>query len=520
MHFGSRTSCLIALWSIGASLSSFAQQYQHIHAYRRADLPGSKFGWCMSSVDEHLAVGLPHALGQRGVASVYTSPDLAWSVVEGDTLGERYPSPPLDQRFAANLAMGPGPMLAVGSCSAYGTDQYCNTLAQWVSVYVPGSEGWEHAQTIAAPEEAEGTFGKALVVTAEEIFVGGSRLTANGFDQDVVLIYERNGDFVTPVPVDTLVGIGITAEANAGFGHALSLHDDLLMVGASGDDELGTDCGAVYLFGRDQGGANAWGLIRKIIPSNGAAGDRFGAAVAVEGDHGVVGAPGHRINGSTTGAVYFFNADQGSPGNWGEVADFTPIEPVANMQYGASVALSEDRAAVGAPLHAISPNGTDGSVEVFTYSNGAWSFNQRIIPWYDGHVSQVSRSGTALLFTQERLLIGAPFAIVDGTTASPTGAVLVYGDPASGLGETITERGLVIAPDPISDQAVLRSSLLDGPVVVEIVDVTGRVCRSERITAHGTWLFSRADLKAGSYTMLLRHATSTSLLGATRFIVE
>ena len=48
------------------------------------------------------------------------------------------------------------------------------------------------------------------------------------------------------------------------FGSSAALWGDTLVVGAPLDDELRTDSGAVYVFERDQGGADNWGEVRKI----------------------------------------------------------------------------------------------------------------------------------------------------------------------------------------------------------------------------------------------------------------
>ncbi len=497
-----------------------AQQFQHIQAYREPTAQGSKFGWSIATTDDHLIVGSPHAASQAGSVAVFPLDDLAWTTVSGVSVSEGNTAPPVDQRFGAVVAAS-GDFVAVGSCSAYGTDQYCNDAAQWVSIYRNQGGAWQYAQSIQAPVGATGNFGKALAISTDHLAIGGSRLSVGGIVQDVVFLYAREGDQWALIAQDTLIGSAPLQGANAAFGHSLAMRSSLLLVGVSGDDELGTDCGAAYLFGRDQGGSGNWGLLRKLLPSDGTAGDRFGFSVALTDERAVVGAP-LRMNGTDAhGGAYVFHRDAGAANNWGEVARMTPSDPHANMQYGASVALNDERIAVGAPFDVFSENGTDGSVEVFTPQGDTWVFAQRIVPYFDGHVSQVSRSGTSLAFARDKLLIGAPFAIVDEDTATPTGAVLVYGDPALGMRETSGTGVLNLYPDPFTDQAsVILAEPSGGRIIMEVLDPLGRTAWIGTTNAAQTMSLGRNGLAAGAYTLLLREHGTRRVLGTSQFVIE
>ena len=92
-----------------------------------------------------------------------------------------------------------------------------------------------------------------------------------------------------------------------GFGKAVSLHGDVLVVGAPDDDQNGENAGAVYVFRRSNAG---WSEEVKLTPSDAA--DRAGTSVAVHGDHLAFGGPG-TPGLQTRGKLWFFrNAD----GRW------------------------------------------------------------------------------------------------------------------------------------------------------------------------------------------------------------
>jgi hypothetical protein len=64
-----------------------------------------------------------------------------------------------------------------------------------------------------------------------------------------------------------------------GFGYRVALSGDLAAVASLyGNDRAS---GAVYVYGRDQGGPDAWGLLATLAPPASAASDLFGSSVAI-----------------------------------------------------------------------------------------------------------------------------------------------------------------------------------------------------------------------------------------------
>ena len=58
--------------------------------------------------------------------------------------------------------------------------------------------------------------------------------------------------------------------------------------------------------------------IKKLTASDAQAGDVFGRSVAIDGNTSVVGACCEDTGGSSAGAAYVFERDEGGAGNWGE----------------------------------------------------------------------------------------------------------------------------------------------------------------------------------------------------------
>ena len=75
-------------------------------------------------------------------------------------------------------------------------------------------------------------------------------------------------------------------DAGDSFGWPAAIFDNIALFGAIGDDTMGEDAGAVYIFRYD--GAT-WQPEQKLLASDGAAGDNFGWYAALHGDLVVVG---------------------------------------------------------------------------------------------------------------------------------------------------------------------------------------------------------------------------------------
>ena len=113
------------------------------------------------------------------------------------------------------------------------------------------------------------------------------------------------------------------AGKDAGFGHAVAVHGDTIVVGAYEEDHTDDtdtldDFGAAYVFTRPATGwADMTQTARLIAGSDAVANDEFGTSVAVHGDTIVVGAPEQDVDvtdnkDDATGSAYIFT----KPARW------------------------------------------------------------------------------------------------------------------------------------------------------------------------------------------------------------
>jgi hypothetical protein len=155
-----------------------------------------------------------------------------------------------------------------------------------------------------------------------------------------ILLLVDDHDARYPLSIDPLIWTEVKkltasdAEAGDNFGHAVAVSGDTAIVGAHQEDTGGSNAGAAYVFYRDWGGVDYWGQWHKLIASDAEAGDQFGRSVAISGDTAIVGAYGEDAGGSAAGAAYVFDRDQGGADSWGEVKKLVASDPEANDQFG------------------------------------------------------------------------------------------------------------------------------------------------------------------------------------------
>jgi len=190
------------------------------------------------------------------------------------------------------------------------------------------------------------------------------------------------------------------------FGVSVSLHGDTALVGASRDDDNGLSSGSAYIFERNAGGPGNWGEVKKLLASDGVGGDEFGNSVSLYDDVALIGANRDDDNGAQSGAAYIFERNAGGPNNWGEVKKLLPSDGATGDLFGWNVSLSEDTAVVGALSD--DDNGLDsGSAYVFQRDAGGpdnWGEVEKLLS-SDG--ASGDRFGVSVSRSGDTTLIGA-----------------------------------------------------------------------------------------------------------------
>jgi len=134
---------------------------------------------------------------------------------------------------------------------------------------------------------------------------------------------------------------------------SLSRDGSILVGGAHADDTLlaeglAMNTGSAYIFERDLGGPNNWGLRKKLQPFDPTAEDFFGWAPAISGDIIAVGTRPGGNQAISSGSVYLFQRDRGGENRWGLVKKLTSSFVDVSDQYGSETELEGDTLLVGA----------------------------------------------------------------------------------------------------------------------------------------------------------------------------
>ena len=267
----------------------------------------------------------------------------------------------------------------------------------FVYVYRADGGGWKEVQRLVRSEATNGdAFGQALAAGGDRLLVGAS---PDG--QGTVYVFEyRDAVWIEAGQFGSHDG-----DLHDSFGTAIAMSGDVALVGAAGSSD---DNGAAYLY-RQEG--DGWRQIRSLVPDD-AVSDlsdeegaesaepsaRFGAAVAIDGEWALVGAPTE----SGTGSVYTFRREEEG---WQFFDKLTPADPVDEGRFGSTVVLSDGLAVVGAV--------GAGAVHVFVLDDeeGGWIADSLVQP-FDGQPR--AGFGTAIAVGDGELLVGAPGADNDG----------------------------------------------------------------------------------------------------------
>ncbi|SFR62537.1 FG-GAP repeat-containing protein [Halogeometricum rufum] len=160
-----------------------------------------------------------------------------------------------------------------------------------------------------------------------------------------------------------------------GFGRSVAVLGGTLFVGANGDDDLGPNAGAVYVFEREGGG---WSRAQKLVAGDGNFDDGFGFSVSVSGDTLFVGAPFVDTGGFNRGAAYVFERDTDT-GTWSQVQKLQPPDTNTNDFVGVAVSVADDTALVTTRNE--EDNGFDaGSAYVYERDDGQWEQIAKLFP--------------------------------------------------------------------------------------------------------------------------------------------
>ena len=267
------------------------------------------------------------------------------------------------------------------------------------------------------PEDGAG-FGTTLDISGDTAVVGypdGWEDGDNAYGS--VFVYARNGG-IWDLQTRLIPSDGAYLD---GFGKAVAVDGDTIVVLAPRDDDGGDGTGSAYVFVRD---GESWTQEAKVHPDDSEVEQGFGDTVAISGDSFIVGTISDDTIGHDTGSAYVFVRQNSQ---WAQQTKFLP-EGDPFDHFGTSVEIAGDRAFVGS-IRAQGPLQKSGAVYVYQRTGSTWDLETILSP-SDGEEGDLF--GSSLAVYGETLVVGAPesgFTFFNGSndqTLWERGSVYIY----------------------------------------------------------------------------------------------
>lgn len=378
---------------------------------------GNRFGYSVALSASSALIGAPgdDAGGElSGSAYVFVTSGGSWSLQAKLAASDAAAMASFGQ--AVSIA---GDTAVVGA--PYATT--AGTAAGAVYVFTRSGSVWTQQAKLSAPDYGVyDYFGSALSLSGDTLAVGAPYADVFGADSGAAYVFKRSA---TTWSVGTKL-FPADSRSDDLFGSSVSLSGLRLAVGAPNDDDNAVASGSVYVFNAS---GSIWSAPQKLRPTDGANGDLFGNAIALAGSDLIVGAPENDAVGAAAGAAYFYSSATGS---WSLQQKLVASDAANGDFFGAAVAISRERILIGALLDDASATDT-GAAYLFT-RNGTWSQSSRLqapSPAADDNFA------AAIAIDGERVLIGVeqddPSGAESGSCFSIDLETVVNATPVLGL---------------------------------------------------------------------------------------
>jgi len=335
---------------------------------------GERFGFSNATNGDFLAVGAPDAIIQaaNGAGAVYMfkRTDDTWAPAQKLFAPAGPPGRAFGQ-FGNAVAMSRDTMV-VGAWGYGGPDAELFAGAVFVYTRNPDTDAWQFRATLRASDLAPiDQFGWSVSVdmpeTGNGVIAVGKILDGDG-NRGAVYVFEGAGATWAQVAKLAPADLGVGDQ----FGSAVSVRGSTLVAGTQKQNNGGVNAGAAYVFVKS---GSTWSQAVKLLPPGLAAGDAFGASVALGDGLIAIGSPG-RASGSVAGVgiAYIY---EGSGSSW----TVTPVQqrnPFQNDAFGYSVAVVRPIADGPEPMVIVGSPGYDSGLA----NNGAaFAFRKPGLTW-------------------------------------------------------------------------------------------------------------------------------------------
>ncbi|MEZ5405823.1 MAG: hypothetical protein R3F23_06520 [Verrucomicrobiia bacterium] len=382
---------------------------------------GEAFGFSSAISGDYIFVGAPSAYSTKGAVYIYRKVNGGWQTHQELVI----PDAGVGDAFGTTVAVE-------GSYAVMGC-QYMKSGRGVAYVFKREANNQWVQQAKLEPsdnnKQLQKWYGSAVAISSNWLAVGAISDDEKDFWAGATYLYEKQNNswvfrkkITSPEP-----------QEEGFFGGAVALSDDLLAVGAYGqnikvDGGVAPAAGTVYMYVRS---GTEWNLEKQLVASDKKGVDHFGKAVALKNNRVIVGAPDKNFqeNGKFTsgaGAAYVYRRRKiFNSILWLEEDKLSAFKPYQGAEFGDAVSINGDWAAVGCrdDSYAIYPQPfvyeNAGSVFTFAYTKEySWSPVAQIKGIDQQWGSANYRFGENVAMDGDNILVSAPLWGGDNTGAA------------------------------------------------------------------------------------------------------
>lgn len=324
-----------------------------------------------------------------------------------------------------------------------------------------GSNNWGYVQTLLASDKGAGDrFSYSVGVSGDYIVIGAPN--HNGIRGKAYVYYRNEGGTDNWGEQAKIVSSDIAVDDQ--FGYGVAIGGDDIVVGAHQEDPTGANnAGAAYVFNRNEGGSNNWGEVTKITASDITIDAWFGRNIAIDGDDLVISANKHTVGANIAqGKIYIFNRNEGGAENWGEVVNHVASNGAAQDQLGYFVDISGDNIVAGAFGYDDGPTNSVGAAYVFNRNEGGAENWGELTQLSSPAPSAFGNFGICAGIDGSRIVVGA---YSEDPFGSSSGAAYVFDENTGGAGNWGLYQTIATSDQTASDRLGYGLAI-DGSTIV------------------------------------------------------
>ena len=313
---------------------NYAYEFEQIIDLQSSSNDG--FGKSVKRQGNYLFVGMPYndsLASNNGAVTIYkrTSSSSPWyfykKIVPSDV--------------DASAAFG-GAIAVSGDYLVVGAAKHGGYYSEYGAVYVfsknqGGFDNWGEVKKIQASSLVDDSyFGASLDISGTKLVVGAS-------GSKRAYLFEKDFGGVNSWG-ETKV---LTSSSTRSFGQSVAIHNDLVFVGGGWYQSYYTsNSGRVTVFSKDEGGLNNWGSIKELEHGN----NTFGANLDYDGTTLAVTSSRYSGTGASNypGRCYLFTKDEGGINNWGIHKTIQASNVNSLSYFGRSISIDGSSLLIGA----------------------------------------------------------------------------------------------------------------------------------------------------------------------------